>query len=520
MKTKGTSMPKLSPHCIGTDDRQRGQALVFTLVFAAAAGLVSLLLFNSGILANTKTRLQNAADAGAYSAALLQARDHNFSAYTNRAMVANQVAVAQLVSLKSYLEDAADTHDRMEGWWLTLMSKIPTTTTSWDIALKIPIKNVDSIYSGIAPKAVNGLDLLIKGLETAQGVHHAATLAGMIFVADEVVKRNDPLASVTTGAFSLAHTTVQVKTWSDSTHQHSANDSSKEADRFADVVVDSNSTDSFTRNRIGGPTTAWWASSVNPLACPGGVPGFTGFAFTHAGSTQLSTDKKRWLGLDATEGLGAYSCTYVTPLGPVLVVIPIFDAIGNTGFIPGGSGGAVAGANGGYPDLNGYKNNPTSTMLYGGAAISPPGLYRYNVMGPGSTLDAGGGLQDTYRDMTDPTNTATIPKNQTAEENGGNAPITIEVERKATTIRTSSKFLTTATIVKLDDGMKGDTMRTLSSAHSYFYRSSTDSTSFFKRTGWKRDDDKVEIANLFSPYWQTRLVDRTIVERGASWLAQ
>jgi len=84
--------------------RQAGQATAFTLVFGAVAALIALLLFNSGMLANAKTRLQNAADAGAYSAALLQARDHNFAAYTNRSVVSNQVAVVQLVSLKPYHE--------------------------------------------------------------------------------------------------------------------------------------------------------------------------------------------------------------------------------------------------------------------------------------------------------------------------------------------------------------------------------------------------------------------------------
>ncbi|UUZ50484.1 pilus assembly protein TadG-related protein [Massilia sp. B-10] len=41
---------------------EQGQALVFTILFAAATGVVCLLLFNSGMLANTKTQLQNAAD--------------------------------------------------------------------------------------------------------------------------------------------------------------------------------------------------------------------------------------------------------------------------------------------------------------------------------------------------------------------------------------------------------------------------------------------------------------------------
>jgi hypothetical protein len=53
-----------------------------------------------------KTRAENAADAAAYSAALVQARALNFAAYTNRAIVANQVAIAQTLSLINYINYA------------------------------------------------------------------------------------------------------------------------------------------------------------------------------------------------------------------------------------------------------------------------------------------------------------------------------------------------------------------------------------------------------------------------------
>ena len=81
----------MSASRISAQRSQRGQALVMTLLFGAVAGLAVLFMFNSSQLANTKSQLQNADDAGAYSAATLQARDHNFSAYTNRAIIANQV---------------------------------------------------------------------------------------------------------------------------------------------------------------------------------------------------------------------------------------------------------------------------------------------------------------------------------------------------------------------------------------------------------------------------------------------
>jgi hypothetical protein len=64
--------------------------------------LIGLSLINSGIVASEKMQLQNAADATAYSISTLEARDLNFTAYTNRAMVANEVAMGQMVGMMSW----------------------------------------------------------------------------------------------------------------------------------------------------------------------------------------------------------------------------------------------------------------------------------------------------------------------------------------------------------------------------------------------------------------------------------
>ena len=59
-------------------------------------------LFNTGQLTSEKTKLVNTADAVAYSAGVMHARALNFDAYNNRALVANEVLVAQMVSLASW----------------------------------------------------------------------------------------------------------------------------------------------------------------------------------------------------------------------------------------------------------------------------------------------------------------------------------------------------------------------------------------------------------------------------------
>ena len=84
-----------------TRGRQRGQVLMLciALLFAGVLGLY--LMFSAGQVFATRERLNNAADAAAYSAALWRARVMNYQAYANRAIVAQEVAVAQAVTLVS-----------------------------------------------------------------------------------------------------------------------------------------------------------------------------------------------------------------------------------------------------------------------------------------------------------------------------------------------------------------------------------------------------------------------------------
>jgi hypothetical protein len=92
---------------------QRGQALVFGL-FVLIAGLAALFFFfNVGQLSREKTKLVNAADAVAYSAGVVHARALNFNAYANRALIANEVLIAQMVSLSSWSSYVASWADEL-----------------------------------------------------------------------------------------------------------------------------------------------------------------------------------------------------------------------------------------------------------------------------------------------------------------------------------------------------------------------------------------------------------------------
>jgi len=82
--------------------KQSGQAIVFVYFFIVVVIVGVLILFNSGQLTRQKMEVQNAADAAAYSAAVLSARYMNYAAYTNRAMIANEVGIGQFSAFDSW----------------------------------------------------------------------------------------------------------------------------------------------------------------------------------------------------------------------------------------------------------------------------------------------------------------------------------------------------------------------------------------------------------------------------------
>ena len=118
--------------------RQRGQVLIIILVFAAILGAALLSLYNVAQLSITKQRLNGAADAAAYSGAAVIAQGLNYTAYTNRAMLANSAMIGQMVSLRSTLA--------MSHWYWK------NTETTWKAisALTKFIPYVGGVISGIA----------------------------------------------------------------------------------------------------------------------------------------------------------------------------------------------------------------------------------------------------------------------------------------------------------------------------------------------------------------------------------
>jgi hypothetical protein len=172
--------------------RIAGQALVVALAFAALLAGGSLLVFSLGQTVNDKLRLQNAADAAAYSAALWEARSLNFQAYTNRAIVANEVAIAQFVSLRSwssYVGRTLDNASLVTSWLPPVGRALAAVAQGW--------RGVDRTLQSSLPAAEAAISHWnVDALTIAQSVMHQQALIGAADLVTEVAAANEPRAVV------------------------------------------------------------------------------------------------------------------------------------------------------------------------------------------------------------------------------------------------------------------------------------------------------------------------------------
>lgn len=94
--------------------KMRGQALILVVLALLVLCLGLVVLFDTGQVVAKKVQLVNTADAAAYSAAVQEARALNLIAYMNRASVANEVAMAQMVSWYSWTNFAISATDHLK----------------------------------------------------------------------------------------------------------------------------------------------------------------------------------------------------------------------------------------------------------------------------------------------------------------------------------------------------------------------------------------------------------------------
>ncbi len=220
--------------------RQSGQVLPLGLVLVVFCVVGALMLFNTGQVASDKMRLANAADAAAYSGALWQARALNYQAYSNRAMVANQVAIGQAVSLNSWMNYAAVTSEHIA----TALKPVPVLNIVTS-GIQAGVAAADTVVSLSTQAMLTLSTVATKALSSSQNAMIAAAGYSSSDVMSVVASTTDPRFT-TNSRYGIQATGQNVLEWLSFNEQYTKKDKPAMKERQSLIMA---SRDRFTRQR-------------------------------------------------------------------------------------------------------------------------------------------------------------------------------------------------------------------------------------------------------------------------------
>lgn len=519
--------------------RMRGQALVLTVALLGVLLLGALLLFNTGQTVNAKLRLTNAADAAAYSVAAEQARALNFAAYMNRGRVANEVAVAQMVSMYSWMNNL-HTHAGMFQRTFETLSMIPIIGVVF-----IPL---DAVYRGIRyaldsvrrPAVKPGLNAAIRGLDVLDGIYadaatqaiRWATTADNAQLAREVLDRNDPGADFVPA--SLSHLTLEqlpdARNAFLQTHEL-GEERTPGMDRYRNVVMESR--DEFSRNRHArieiGPGT-----SFEIPAYPGtGIEVEITKDVVSDGGTDM-VEYGRWSALDTTQlEVGITVTGYVGECLPIVGCARVEKTFLDEHFAPpppgtmGWGGAHAVESNDGQRFRPGIHDNNGFVSVYeGGRPYRPyngvdgiPGWVAENDPAAGLPYIGDPSAQDGDEYLEGYTGLRNYDdvRPERARDPDDGPVFTVYARKGDGDVRTSDRIGVgggAGTSTHLAGEAANNQYTALASAQVYFARPT--GIAQFRRIfrGGTRVGEG-ERGSLFSPYWQARLVDTPAASRAA-----
>ena len=167
------------------------------MLFMSVLVVGGLAMYKSGKLTSNKMQMQNAADAAAYSMALVEARDMNYAAYMNRAIVANEVAIGQIVGLASWAAHFKSFADYMDSYNLYFLA--PATLG----ASTAVITPVTSVWRGVGTTAFNVMSkianfgtIVLHNINKFYGLseygYHTVSVIFAVGTLEEMLEQNGP----------------------------------------------------------------------------------------------------------------------------------------------------------------------------------------------------------------------------------------------------------------------------------------------------------------------------------------
>jgi hypothetical protein len=472
---------------------QAGQIMAPAVVLLLISSGLFYLMVNSGQAVNEKTRVTNAADAAAYSAGVVEARALNYYAYTNRAMVANQVVIAQMVSFASWARYFASASrgitraDVVRDTTFLVQFSLDLTAlylgfTAAQSAIETAAVSVDAAAAAV--QAASGLGITAADLATnaLAGSQQAVALnlrgaARQSQIANDVVRDMDPaLQAQVVDPLNLPPVRHEFDQFTRSYTRNSGSSSSDERGRLADVVV--RSRDDFSRERS-------WNIRPDALRTIFGVRR-NGELRRRGGTDLVGFDE--WRSVDTLELHGEYFGSEPRVDGSRrncrrrigFIRIPwwcgdIQKEVGSAAMnVNAGGGDAGRGVHG-----QAYRDNPRSATNAERGMLEPQ-PYQY------SGIPSSREIQDL---------------GASTEQTTG---ITVMVSKQHGSMLTSggsAQARPSGQLALFNDRPNGGRMIALSRAQVFFDRLNI------------RAGNRIELASLYNPYWRVRIVPPRAIDR-------
>lgn len=168
--------------------RMRGQALIWLMGTMVACGAILYGVFNTAQITVAKERTINAADAAALAGATVQARVLNLAAYNNRAMMANEAFLIQMLSIESWLQYFSNTADNFGTVADVVGVFIPPIKILGQILDKLG-DIAEEIHDGLVKVDENAVIPLVEAGKKAIGAAHLIVVNAGGLLAEDAATR-------------------------------------------------------------------------------------------------------------------------------------------------------------------------------------------------------------------------------------------------------------------------------------------------------------------------------------------
>jgi len=434
----------------------KGQALVMGLVALFMGTITLFYLFGTGQISADKERVTNAADASAYSAALWRARVLNYDAYSNRAMIANEVAIAQTLTLTSEVEyikdfslclasEEGDGGETCEAALPTILDVVPYVEEAF-----AAIADVVTIYDEILkPVSIGELEARSNAMNRLLSLSQTTLDLSTSFIAVQTVV--DQVTTANDANFTSKMLPDTFEGPGGFTKQYTG------TDRIRSAALVREGLDKYSQNR-------GFDLTVIPPVCVAGL------VVRKRGGTTLDSSLDWYEAADTMSEwdyyLGSRGCEKKeSPMG-----------WGNRQ----GSGGTSD------QDTGGVNTNPEALRYARDGGESPNGYI---------------GVQP-FRDL----NYAGLNGQFQGVKNNTVAALGVVTHMSGTLLRTANTLNIGTGRLRMTENLDKSELSSVAAAEVYWQRPTP------------RTDGRIEYPSLFNPYWQARLVDPTAAQRAEALL--